>query len=425
MTIDFEDEAPAGDDGESNPYLRHEAKALQLIARVYSGPDLENPKRRRFEELQGRITNYLLPALGRIPLAGLNMTAKMRALAAKLSEQIYFPHLAGKTIIGVGGKFSAGKSCFLNKLTGCENQLPVDQEPTTALPTYLVAGEKPGAYACTSSGRLREVDDQELEALTHAFHAKYSIGFVKEIRKMLIFVPGFHQANLALLDTPGYSNPKNLPDNPAGGEDLLEAVLHSQDARLARQHLQNSDYLLWLVDSDDGGIHETDIRFLRSLNLQKPFLAVLTKADKKEESKLREIMEHSQKTLERAKLPIFGLTAFSALTGEYFGKRLIEDFLKKSSADSSGREDILGRFRDDLADWETLFQRHKKHIEDEEKNLTDQIQATWDPFVTTTLVALYKEYQKQGTQLFYTEKKVRHLKDEIREEIKKLLREGP
>ena len=56
----------------------------------------------------------LLNDLFRIPIQDKTLYGKVQTLCAKIAEQTYFPYLAGKTIIGVGGKFSTGKSYFFS-----------------------------------------------------------------------------------------------------------------------------------------------------------------------------------------------------------------------------------------------------------------------------------------------------------------------
>ncbi len=53
-----------------------------------------------------------------------------------------YPSLFQKSMVAVGGGFSAGKSTFLNQLLGLKLKLPEDINPTTAIPTYCLKGYK-------------------------------------------------------------------------------------------------------------------------------------------------------------------------------------------------------------------------------------------------------------------------------------------
>ena len=103
---------------------------------------------------------------------------KLSLLSDKLIEQKKYKALKGKSIVGIGGKFSAGKSKFINSILNAEEGiLPEDQNPTTSIPTYLMYGEDEQILAYTNENLNISLDKEALQALTHKFFEKYKLGF--------------------------------------------------------------------------------------------------------------------------------------------------------------------------------------------------------------------------------------------------------
>ena len=406
-----------------NPYLDSPDKALQLIATLYSGEEKGGYIRRLLESTLGMLKGPLLDDLFRIPIKDKALYDKVQTLCAKIAEQTYFPYLAGKTIIGVGGKFSTGKSCFLNALTGRDNLLPTDQKPTTSIPTYLAFGEAEAAYAYSVFNKSFLVDSEMMHALTHAFYDKYKIGFAKVIRKLTLLHPDFIYKNIALLDTPGY-NKADAQSEYVESSSIDEAVINSHDARVARDHLQNCDYLLWLVSAESGIISQTDIDFLKTLSLRRPCLVVLTKADKKTQESLQDIIRETKILLEKTDLPIADVTAFSSHDKvEYFGKTCISDFIKKAAESHSGQEDIVAQTQALFAKWKDDFEAFQDSIDQRSIVCQKMLQDTWEPFAITSLVALNREYNAQSTSLIHIANRVQSLEDKIYQNIQNIIKE--
>lgn len=417
--IDFDSEDTLSQSG--NPYLDSPDKALQLIAAVYSGEEKSFQTRRLLKNTLWMLKDPLLDDLFRIPLADTTLYSRVQTLCAKISEQTYFPHLARKTVVGVGGKFSTGKSCFLNALTGCENLLPTDQKPTTSIPTYLAFGEVESSYAYSIFDKSFSVDSEMMHALTHAFHDEYKIGFAKAIRKLALLRPEFPYKNIALLDTPGYNKADSKTENPKPSS-IDDAVTNSHDARVAREHLQNCDYLFWLVSAESGIINMTDVDFLRTLSLQRPCLIVLTKADKKTPDSLQDILRETKLLLEKTDIPVADVTAFSSHDRvEYFDKTCIVDFINAASESHNGQENIIAQINSLIAEWKTMLGDFQRRIDQDSMACQKMLQETWDPFAITSLVALNREYNAQSTALIHTANRVQNLENKICQNIQRII----
>lgn len=113
-----------------------------------------------------------------------------------------YPSLFQKTIVAVGGGFSAGKSTFLNNLLGLKLKLPEDMNPTTAIPTYCLKGKKEVLMGFSQNGGMVELP---YLAFDHQFLK--SLGFnLKEIMPfMLLSAPSVPFEFLCFIDTPGYT----------------------------------------------------------------------------------------------------------------------------------------------------------------------------------------------------------------------------
>ncbi|GAA6828655.1 hypothetical protein AOHp20_07070 [Helicobacter pylori] len=116
-----------------------------------------------------------------------------------------YPSLFQKSMVAVGGGFSAGKSTFLNNLLDLKLKLPEDINPTTAIPTYCLKGKKEVLMGLSQNGGM-----VELPYLTFDHKFLDSLGFnLKEIMpSMLLSAPSVLFEFLCFIDTPGY-NPSN------------------------------------------------------------------------------------------------------------------------------------------------------------------------------------------------------------------------
>lgn len=406
----------------NNPYLVDPEKALELIAAVYSGKQENFQVQRVLKKTQILMTKDLLNAMLRIPLLDFPVFDQVQKIYAKISEQTFFPYLTGKTVIGVGGKFSTGKSCFLNSITGCENLLPINQQPTTSIPTYITYGNKEVSYAYTIFNKTFEIDQDMMHALTHEFYEKYSIGFAKSIEKLIVLKPEFPFNKIALLDTPGYNKADITPNYDTIY--VNEEVVNSQDARIARAHLQNCDYLLWLISAQAGTIHDADIQFLRSLSLQQPCLVVLTQADKKTPDNIQKILDSIESELAKTNIPVAAVTAYSAHENrEYFEKNLISDYIKHASEAGVGQENLSGQMKVLIEIWNEIYHNYNNKNAQKISEYEEMLQAIWDPAVVSFLVSLLKERNIRATSLYHIRNNVNTYQEVIFQNLKILLKE--
>jgi small GTP-binding protein len=222
----------------------------------------------------------------------------------RFREFCEFPDLAKKVVIGIGGKFNAGKSTFINTLLG-KKQLVTEIDPTTSLPTYLLQGNEPSVTALNLFNKKVNLSMEEFQTLTHDEKQNYGSQIGSLLTSAFITDPEFQWENLALLDTPGYTKPE---DND-----------HSQrtDESVARSQLNAAQFIVWLVSVEDGTIKEDDLLFLASLNADIPRLVLINKSDTKTPDDVANIVALVKKTLADRNLPAVDVIPVSRRKRDY------------------------------------------------------------------------------------------------------------
>ncbi len=255
-----------------------------------------------------------------------------------------YPSLFQKTIVAVGGGFSAGKSTFLNNLLGLKLKLPEDMNLTTAIPTYCLKGQREVLMGFSQNGGMVELPNL---AFDHQFLE--SLGFnLKEIMPfMLLSAPSAPFEFLCFIDTPGY-NPSN--QGYTGG-----------DKQASKESLKHAKHILWLVSCERGGIESSDLEFLRDLYYKegKQVFIVLSRADMRTKSQLKEVAKQIRETLKDNGIEFLGICAYSATRYQEYKEfsekshvfNSLEKFLKKLNQRSEKQNEIL----------ESLYEVHQMY----------------------------------------------------------------
>ncbi|MGL2758089.1 dynamin family protein [Helicobacter pylori] len=259
----------------------------------------------------------------------------LQEIKKELQLVVSYPSLFQKTIVAVGGGFSAGKSTFLNNLLGLKLKLPEDIDPTTAIPTYCLKGKKEVLMGFFQNG-----DMVELPHLTFDHQFLESLGFnLKEIMPfMLLSAPSVPFEFLCFIDTPGY-NPGN--QGYTGG-----------DKEASKESLKHAKHILWLVSCECGDLHKDDLEFLQELYEEegKQVFIVLSRADRRTKSQLEEVAIKIRETLEDNGIEFLGICTYSAtryLEIKEFSEKShvfnsLEEFLMKLNQRSEKQNEILG-----------------------------------------------------------------------------------
>lgn len=235
----------------------------------------------------------------------------------RLSAFCEFPDLGSKVVVGIGGAFSTGKSTFINTLLGGSKRLAVEVDETTALPSYLMQGKQEHVFALNLFKRRVSLSQEEFLSLTHEEQARYGSKVSALLGSAYLTLPDFPWQHLTLLDTPGYSK----PDDPRGHL--------SSDANVARNQLNASQFIIWLVQADAGVISEQDLAFLATLRRDIPLLVVVSRADKKPEEEIIAITRLIADTLADRGIMALDVLPFSSRKKTFYPVAPILAYLDK------------------------------------------------------------------------------------------------
>lgn len=310
--------------GKSNRYLEDAELGLQLCSSLVAKPELRTQNDNNLEKIDCLIKKEFLSHTEQGEnTSGATAYARLIEWFDLLKEAVSFPQLQQSHTVAVGGSFSAGKTRFLNTVLGCPSLLPVDTTPTTSIPTFLFKGDQNRIDALNFYGKKTEINEDAIKAICHAFNKKYQVTFSHILQMIAVERETFNYANLIFLDTPGYSKSDNQ---------------QKIDENISRQHLRVSDYLIWLVDSQNGTVPQQDIDFLQSLELDSPVLVVISKADKKLESEVKGIITKAKEDLDNAEIDYLDVIGYSAVddkeVSEHGGR--LKEFLNHVNRGSEG-----------------------------------------------------------------------------------------
>ncbi len=305
-----------------------------------------------------------------------------------------YPSLFQKTIVAVGGGFSAGKSTFLNNLLGLKLKLPEHIDPTTAIPTYCLKGKKEVLMGFSQNGGMVELPHL---AFDHQFLE--SLGFnLKEIMPfMLLSAPSVPFEFLCFIDTPGY-NPGN--QGYTGG-----------DKEASKESLKHAKHILWLISCERGGIESDDLEFLQELYEEgKQVFIVLSRADRRTKSQLEEVAKQIKETLKDNGIEFLGIGTYSATRYQEYKEfsekskvfNSLEEFVKKLNQRSDKQNEILESLYDVHSMYERAIQqdasRFKRYQSELHSVKLDLMQKGFDDFNDATfnkIHSLNNEFAEQ------------------------------
>ncbi|MCQ2664935.1 dynamin family protein [Helicobacter pylori] len=306
-----------------------------------------------------------------------------------------YPSLFQKTIVAVGGGFSAGKSTFLNNLLGLKLKLPEDVNPATAIPTYCLKGKREVLMGFSQNGGM-----VELPHLTFNHQFLKSFGFnLKEIMPfMLLSAPSVPFEFLCFIDTPGYNS-------SAQG-------YTSGDKEASKESLKHAKHILWLVSCECGDLHKDDLEFLQELYEEegKQVFIVLSRADRRTKSQLEVVAKKIRETLKDNGIEFLGIGAYSATRyqeiKEFSEKSHVfdslEKFLMKLNQRSEKQNEILGYLYEVHSMYEKAIEKDANRFKRYQRELRsvglDLMQKGFDDFNDDTfnkIESLKKEFSEK------------------------------
>ncbi|MGL2398865.1 dynamin family protein [Helicobacter pylori] len=305
-----------------------------------------------------------------------------------------YPSLFQKTMVAVGGGFSAGKSTFLNNLLGLKLKLPEHMDPTTAIPTYCLRGKKEVLMGFSQNGGMVELPHL---AFDHQFLK--SLGFnLKEIMPfMLLSAPSVPFKFLCFIDTPGFNSANQ------GYTD--------GDEQASKESLKHAKHVLWFISCESGEIHKDDLDYLQELYEEgKQVFIVLSRADMRTKSQLEVVAKQIKETLKDKGIEFLGIGAYSATRyqeiKEFSGKSPVfdslEEFLIKLNKRSEKQNEILSVLYDVCLAYEKAIEQDANQFKRYQKALhsvkLDLMQKGFDDFnddAFNKIESLKKEFSEK------------------------------
>ena len=396
-----------------NQYIIDPSSGLNLICEI-----LPKNMQKKTDKIDNMLDKQLVRTISYIEDANIDLLGLEKRLQ-KLSDQIVeykkMKLLTNKTVVGVGGRFSAGKSAFINSLlnnSGDEIVLPENQNPTTSIPTYILSGEENKIQAYLKDDRILLLKAEASAALTHEFYEKYKIGFSRFIRNLVVYRNDFPEnfsEKIVLLDTPGY----NKSD--------IDATDALSDEYLSSKQLKAIDRLIWLVDIDNGTIQDKDLQFINKLVTDKPILFIFNKADLKTDEEIKKVLSTSNKIIADNHINAFGITAYSSRDKkEYFKKDIISCFFDQAVGDAGRKKGVQEELEEIKKIIEKmLIDKYEKMIIERNK-LGSLILHTNDINEIGTIVQLQAEKIRKINQIGAINIQYKKIIEKIEGEIKRL-----
>ncbi|GAA9508770.1 acyl carrier protein [Helicobacter pylori] len=363
-----------------------------LIARVLNA----KMKNEGLEEYQSILNNEFLEFSSGVDSLKEKEIALLALQEIKKELQLVasYPSLFKKTMVAVGGGFSAGKSTFLNQLLGLKLKLPEDTLPTTAIPTYCFKGKKEALMGFSQNAGM-----VELPHLTFDHNFLKSLGFnLKEIMPlMLLNAPSMPFEHLCFIDTPGY-NPSNQGYT-------------GWDERVSKESLKHAQNILWLISCERGGIESDDLEYLQELYEEgKQVFIVVSRADRRTKRQLEEVAVKIKETLEDRGIEFSGIGAYSATRYQEIKElseksrvfKSLEKFLKKLNQRSEKQNEILSILYGVRLAYEKAIEQDANQFKRYQKTLhsikLDLLQKGFDDFEDASfnqIESLKKEFSDQ------------------------------
>ncbi|QQW89116.1 ATPase [Helicobacter pylori] len=316
----------------------------------------------------------------------------LQELGNELQLVASFPSLFQKSMVAVGGGFSAGKSSFLNHLLGLK--LPIGLDKTTAIPTYCLKGEREVLMGRSQNGGVVELPDFSFDHKTlNAFDFD-----LKSIMPFMILSAPLPFKHLCFIDTPSY-NPSN--QGYTGG-----------DRQASEEYLANAKSILWVIDCQHGTIQSDDLDYLQELYEEhgKQVFIVLNKADRKTKNDLEKIATNIREILEDKGVEICGIGAYSSKNYEKCKEinenssifTPLEGFLRSLDKKSEKQNEILSVLYNVHLAYEKAIQQDADQFKCYQKALhsikLDLMQKGFDDFSDASfnkIESLKKEFSEQ------------------------------
>jgi len=391
-----------------NIYLSNPEKGLDLCSRIVSLGETQHSE--FLNDIEKQINQFVEITENDENTTGAKAYAELLVAKEELLNIICFPNLENHFTIAVGGSFSSGKSRFLNTVLGLDKLLPTDTNPTTSIPTYIMKGKSTKYSALNKFNNNIAIDADAIQAISHSFQEQYNVTFSHILKLISIEVESFKYSNLTFLDTPGYSKSDSL-----NKKDNI-------DENIARDHLRTTDFLIWLV-SCQTPIPAADIDFIKSLNISRPILFILSKADYKPEKDLFLQINKSKEAILKAELPTYDVIGFSAKENREYSpdKNVLTNFFTAIKTGKSGTK-IIRRINNIFNVYINYYDSRITEYREIRRVLNSAVlDISLSDNISSELGLVGKSYKKKIDELQMCKRRVEQINTKLVETAKELL----
>lgn len=316
-----------------------------------------------------------------------DMFEQIKAVQSDLERMINFPALHNKTVGAIAGGFSSGKSTFINSFfTEKTVRLAIAVKPSTAIPSYVVCGEKPEITGYSKSGAPFPIEPDVYKSITHDSLKKLDFDLREIIPYITVSCPMDKTLfeNLCFIDTPGYNA-------PAVGS-------AEKDISTATASIESANFMIWLIGLDTGTIQSSDMDFLKQDTLpfgkegsegRDLYVVLNNKTGAKNREQLEDMLNSVEDTLKNANLNYAGICGYDPCDKKdelhLFRKMDLFDFIKTKNRPNVNMElvyrplsDVLEQYRFYLQEDERSVNRKKLLLQQLKSNVYTILPANRD-----------------------------------------------
>lgn len=323
---------------------------FQLISRLLAARPTESAGLTRFRQLLAK--DYMAFAESDSSLAAeAKALLMLQSIEQELGLLVGVPDVFKRTIVGIVGGFSSGKSEFINSfILDHEIRLAVGLQPVTAIPSYVLATDESLIRGYSGNGGYIELGVEFYKSISHAFINSFSFDLKSLMPFMCVGIqmdPAYF-SNICFIDTPGYNPPATA------GE------CSQSDKATAVQFAQQSGTIVWLIGLDvTGTVPNSDLKFIQEIGVEhRSVYVVLNKADLKPEDDLEFIMDEVESVLTYENIPIVGISAYSSTLRRIFTHRgqPLMDYFARINQQSDARKHLEGQLKEAFDMYEEAIQ---------------------------------------------------------------------
>jgi GTP-binding protein EngB required for normal cell division len=323
---------------------------FQLISQLLAVRPQESAGLARFRALLAN--DYMMFADNESSLAAeAKALTMLQSIQQELALLVGFPDVHERTIVGIVGGFSSGKSEFINSfIRDPEVRLAVGMQPVTTIPSYVLATDERMIRGYSANGGHINLDVDFYKSISHAFINSFSFDLKSLMPFMCVGVqmnPEYF-SSICFIDTPGYNPPATAAEYSQG------------DKRTAIQFAQQSDAIIWLIGLDSNGtVPDSDLDFIQEIGVeQRPVYVVLTKADLKSDDDIEDIMDDVQDVLQSEGIAVVGVSAYSSTLRNEVAYRDVPllEYFSRINLQGDGRQHLDGRLREVFSMYDEAIQ---------------------------------------------------------------------